>query len=325
MRRRGQVPALLPLGRSLGKFWRMSKGVTTVKRAVIPVAGLGTRFLPVTKTVPKEMLPIVDTPALLYIVEEAVDAGIQDVVLISGRNKGAIEDFFDVSYELQERLHKDGKTEMAHRLERVQNMANIISVRQKQALGLGHAVLCAQPVVGREPFAVLLGDELMVKLPGQENVTGQLIQSFSQHGLSTVAMMRVASEDVHRYGIVEGDEIQSSGSAKATRLRVRDVLEKPQATQTSSRWALPGRYVFTADIFDYLSETKPGKNGEIQLTDAMIRLAQNDGLEAMTFQARRYDTGDKLGYLQANLELALEQEELGPRLRAYLKERASQW
>ena len=284
-----------------------------VRKAIVPAAGLGTRFLPATKTVPKELLPIVDRPIILHIVEEAARAGIEDVVLIAGHGKHAIEDFFDVSYELEDKLERDGKQTLLEDIKRVRELVNVISVRQKQPLGLGHAVLCGRPVVGDEPFAVLLGDEIMVSGPGVPTVTGELAESFESTGLSTVAAMAVAEADVSKYGIVEGD-MQS-----ADVMRVRNVIEKPDPSQTSSRWALPGRYVFSAEIFEYLERTKPGKNGEIQLTDAMTEIAARAGLLATAFRARRYDAGDKLGFLQANIELALERPQLGDQLRSYLK------
>lgn len=288
-----------------------------VKKAVIPAAGLGTRFLPATKTIPKEMLPIVDRPTILYIVEEAVKAGVEDIIIIAGRNKEAIDDFFDVSYELQDKLERDGKHETVQMLKKISSLANIISIRQKQALGLGHAVLCAKPIVGDEPFAVLLGDELMVPTGQQKTTTEILAQSFESTKLSTVAVMEVAASEISKYGIAEGD-----GDPKTGAMRVKSLIEKPAVGQTQSRWALPGRYVFTADIFKYLEKTKPGKGGEIQLTDAMLELAKHEGLLAKCFESRRFDAGDKLGYLQANIELGLEHPEIGTRLRQYLKELA---
>jgi UTP--glucose-1-phosphate uridylyltransferase len=284
-----------------------------VRKALIPAAGLGTRFLPATKTIPKEMLPLVDRPTLLYIVEEAARAGIEDIVLIAGRNKSAIEDFFDVSYELEDKLERDGKASTLEMLRKIRSLANIISIRQKQPLGLGHAVLCGRPIIGDEPFAVLLGDEIMISRPDQETTTETLARHFESSGLSTVAAMEVPESETSKYGIVEGDH-QPNGT-----IRVRNVIEKPARGQTSSRWALPGRYVFSAGIFQYLERTKPGKNGEIQLTDAMTDLARSPGLLASGFSARRYDAGDKLGFLQANIELALDNPELSSGLREYLK------
>ena len=292
-----------------------------VKKAVIPAAGLGTRFLPATKTIPKEMLPIVDRPTILYIIEEAVKAGIEDIILIAGRNKEAIDDFFDVSYELQDKLERDGKHETVQMLKKISSLANIISIRQKEALGLGHAVLCSKPIVGNEPFAVLLGDELMVPTAGQKTTTEILARSYEATGLSTVAVMEVAASEISKYGIAEG-EGDPAGKDKTGAMRVKSLIEKPAIGQTQSRWALPGRYVFSAEIFKYLEKTKPGKGGEIQLTDAMVELAKHEGLLAKCFESRRYDAGDKLGYLQANIELGLEHPEIGSRLREYLKELA---
>lgn len=287
-----------------------------VRKAIIPAAGLGTRFLPATKTVPKEMLPIVDRPIILYIVEEAVRAGIEDIILVAGRQKTAIEDFFDVTYELEDKLERDGKGEWLQMLINIRSMANVISIRQKQPLGLGHAVLCGSPIVGDEPFAVLLGDELMISGPKEETTTETLAKTYVSTGLSTVAVMDVPESDISKYGIVEGER-----NADGT-IRIRNVIEKPARGQTQSRSALPGRYVFTPEIFQYLRETKPGKNGEIQLTDAMVQVARAHGLLGSGFKARRYDAGDKLGFLQANIELALENPELASGLRAYLKELA---
>lgn len=283
-----------------------------VRKAIIPAAGLGTRFLPATKTVPKEMLTIVDRPIILFIVEEAVRAGIEDIVIIQGRHKNAIEDFFDVSYELQDRLEKDGKHEWLELLLKIQSMANIISIRQKQALGLGHAVLCGQPVIGDEAFAVLLGDEIMVADQKTKTVTELLTDAFLVHQKSSVAIMEVPESDVSKYGIVEG-QFNSDKSFK-----INKVTEKPLAHQTQSRWALPGRYVFTSEIFEHLKNTNPGKNGEIQLTDAMSVVAQKSGMFGYQFESKRYDAGDKFGFLQANIELALGHPILGDQLKEYI-------
>lgn len=283
-----------------------------IKKAIIPAAGLGTRFLPATKTVPKEMLTIVDAPIILYVVEEAVEAGIEDIVLIAGRGKHAIEDFFDTSYELEDKLAKDGKEKLLERVTRIRDKANIISIRQKHALGLGHAVLCGLPIIGKEPFAVLLGDEITQGAKGEPNVTAQLVESFEATGTSTISVMKVDDKDVSKYGIAEVEDT-SQGFFKVTSL-----VEKPKATETQSRWALPGRYAFDNRIMDILHSAKPGLNGEIQLTDSMKILCQQYGLNAMTFTADRYDAGDKLGYLQANIELALKNPELSAELKSYI-------
>jgi UTP--glucose-1-phosphate uridylyltransferase len=288
-----------------------------LKKAVIPAAGLGTRFLPATKSIPKEMLTVVDAPIIFYVIEEAIAAGIQDIVLIQGRGKTAIEDFFDTSYELEHKLAQDNKYHLMERVERVRSRVNIISIRQKQALGLGHAVLCARPIVGDEPFAVLLGDEIMVPQSPQENYTlCDLKASFERLQASTVAVMPVTQNDVSKYGIADVDETQSSP------WQVRRFVEKPSPQESPSRWALPGRYVFSPEIFEILENTPPGRGGEIQLTDAMNELAQRKEFFAQPITNKRYDAGDKLGYLMANIELGLKHPQLGEELRAYLKELA---
>ena len=217
--------------------------MSKVKKAVIPAAGLGTRFLPATKTVPKEMLTIVDAPIIFYVVEEAVKAGIEDIILIQGRGKTAIEDFFDTSYELEDKLAKDGKLNLLERLIKIREMANIISVRQKQPLGLGHAVLCSEKIVGDAPFAVLLGDEIMVSSNGEPTAIDQLARLYEDSKASTVAVMQVSDQDVSKYGIADVEKIRDGY------FKVKSFIEKPKLSQTPSRWALPGRYVFTSDIF----------------------------------------------------------------------------
>lgn len=284
-----------------------------VKKAVIPAAGLGTRFLPVTKTIPKEMLPIVDTPILLHIVQEAVAAGIEDIVIVSGRGKTAIEDFFDSNYELEDTLEKAGKKELLAPIKKIKDMANVISIRQKQALGLGHAVWTAKPVVGSEPFAVMLGDELLIPRPGEASGLKHLCKTAIDMNSSTVAVMEVETSEVNKYGIVEVEK------QRENLWKILSVIEKPTADKAPSRLALPGRYVFESDIFELLQNTKPQKNGEIYLTDAMTDLAKKKGLFATILPGRRYDAGDKFGYLQANIELGLEHPELGPKLRSYLR------
>ncbi|MBX3041795.1 MAG: UTP--glucose-1-phosphate uridylyltransferase GalU [Bdellovibrionaceae bacterium] len=289
-----------------------------IKKAIIPAAGLGTRFLPATKTVPKEMLTIVDAPIILYVVEEAIKAGIEDIVLVAGRGKHAIEDFFDTSYELEDRLAKDGKSHLLEKLTRIRDMANIISIRQKQALGLGHAILTAQPIVGQEPFAVLLGDEITMETKGSENVTSLLCRSFDDTGVSAVSIMKVEDSEVSKYGIADVSEI------KPGFFRVNDLVEKPKVSEAPSRWALPGRYAFDSHIMTLLKDAKPSLNGEIQLTDSMRLLCREKGLNAMTFSSKRFDAGDKLGYLQANVELGLQNPELGESLKQYLLQLCSE-
>lgn len=284
-----------------------------VKKAIIPAAGLGTRFLPATKTIPKEMLPIVDKPTILYVVEEAVRAGIEDIVLISGRGKSAIEDFFDNSYEVADVLSKAGKTDLLNRITHVKGLANIISIRQKEALGLGHAVLCGRPVVGNEPFAVLLADEIMV---GNPTVTEELVDQFNQTGISTIALMEVAKKEVVKYGMVKATPLDKK------LFSISDVVEKPSIEESPSTLAIPGRYIFENTIFEEIRDLPPGKNGEIQLTDAMTKLARKGRMHGMTFSAKRHDAGDKLGFLTANIELGLAHPETGEGLKQYLKELA---
>lgn len=263
-----------------------------VKKAVIPAAGLGTRFLPATKTIPKEMFPLVDKPILLQNAEEIEAAGFNELILVLGPNKAATEKFFEDYKGLK-----------------------ITIVRQEKPLGLGHAVLCAEPAVGRSPFAVLLGDEITLQRPGRPPGIAQLAKVFEETKTSAVAVMEVPPEDVSRYGIVAA-EVRGPNLWSVT-----DVIEKPALEQAPSRLALPGRYVFDPEIFDDLRSLSPGKNGEIQLTDAMTKLARRKGLLAMQLDADRFDAGDKLGYLKASIELGLRHPEIGEALNAYLKAR----
>jgi UTP--glucose-1-phosphate uridylyltransferase len=285
-----------------------------IKKAVIPAAGLGIRFLPVTKAVPKELLPIVDKPILLFIVEEAFKAGIEEIVLIQGRGKEAIVNFFDTSFELEETLEKSGRLHLLKDVEEIRSKVKIVTIRQQKALGLGHAVLTARPVIGDEAFAVLLGDEIHIAKPGQPSAIGQLCELFEKSRLSAVAVMPVPDEEVSRYGIVAAER------QKENLWKVLDVIEKPSLQEAPSRLALPGRYVFDAKIFDYLEKAKPGKNGEIQLTDSMSELAKSHGMLATQVKGRRFDAGDKLGFLKANVEVGLEHSDFGAEFKRYLKD-----
>jgi UTP--glucose-1-phosphate uridylyltransferase len=272
-----------------------------VRKAVIPAAGLGTRFLPVTKTVSKEMIPIIDKPMIHYIVEEAIESGVEDIILITSRHKEDLERYFDYNYELEDRLMKAGKVEMAKGIKKIAESCNIICVYQKEPAGLGHAVGCARSVVGAEPFAVLLGDDLIdSKIP----CTRQLIDIYEREGLSVVGVMEVPLSDTSKYGIVGGKTIDER------MLRVETMIEKPAPEDAPSRFAIPGRYVVDASIFDSISNTKPGKNGEIQFTDALLDLARKKGLLAYRFDGDRYDTGDRIGYLDATLTFGLRRPEL---------------
>jgi len=283
-----------------------------VKKAVIPIAGLGTRFLPVTKTVPKELLPIVDKPILLFIAEEAYRAGIEEIVLVQGRGKGAIPDFFDTSFELEEALERTGRMHLLKDVVEIRSNVKFVTVRQQKALGLGHAIFTAKVVIEKDPFAVLLGDEVLLTPSGQPSAIGQLCQLFTEIKKSAVAVMPVSDADVSKYGIIAAEK------QKENLWNVLDVVEKPNLSEAPSRLALPGRYVFDAKIFDYLANAKPGKNGEIQLTDSMSLLAKNHGMVATQVSARRYDTGDKLGFLKANVEVGLEHPDFGADFKKYL-------
>ena len=274
----------------------------TVRKAVIPAAGLGTRFLPATKAVPKEMLPIVDTPTLQLVIDEAVRAGVTDVVVINGRNKNAIEDHFDHAFELERTLRDRGNDKLAAAVEQVSNMVRLISVRQKQPLGLGHAVLCAREAVGDEPFAVLLGDDLIADT-GRPGI-GQLVDIHAATGAGVVSIMEVPEGKEHMYGIVAGEWTNG-------RLRIREMVEKPKPGTAPSRWAIVGRYVLPPAIWPMLASTKPGHGGEIQLTDALQQLARSKaGLYGVPVRGVRHDAGDKLGYLRANLAYALKRRDM---------------
>ncbi len=272
-----------------------------IRKAVIPAAGLGSRFLPATKAVPKEMLPILDVPAIQHIVEEAVNSGIETVVLITARGKEAIENHFDSCFELEEWMEKRGKPELAAISRKLGSLCQIVSIRQKQPLGLGHAILCAEPAIGDEPFAVLLGDDL---IDATTPCTRQLIQAFEEKQASVVGVMEVEASEVSKYGIVGGTPLAPRW------MQVEQLVEKPSPSNAPSRWAIPGRYVLSPAIFKYLREIVPGKGGEIQLTDALLRLAQSDRLFAYQFDGLRYDTGDRLGFLDATLTFALRRPEL---------------
>jgi len=285
-----------------------------VRKAVIPAAGLGTRFLPATKAVPKEMLPIVDLPTIQLVIDEAVRAGITDVVAINGRNKHAIEDHFDHAFELERTLRDRNKTAEADAVAAVSTMVRLISVRQKQPLGLGHAVLCAREAIGDESFAVLLGDDLIDN--DDDPGIGQLIRVHEQTGAGAIAVVEVPEGKEHMYGIVAGER-DATGH-----LRIRDMVEKPKQGTAPSRWAIVGRYVFPPSIWGDLAATKPGHGGEIQLTDAMKALISREGLYGVEVKGTRHDAGDKLGYLRANLCYALKRPELRDAVKALCRELA---
>lgn len=282
-----------------------------VKKAVIPAAGLGTRVLPASKSMPKEMLPIVDKPAIQYIVEEAAAAGIEDILIITNRGKGIIEDHFDHSIELEERLAASGKTEILDEVQRLSHLANIHYIRQRETKGLGHAVACARAFVGNEPFAVLYGDDVII---GKNSACGQLCRVYEEFGQSVVGIKEVTPEQVLRYCSLAVEPVHDNI------YRVSDMIEKPKPEQVISLFAILGRCVLTPDVFDILDRTAPGAGGEIQLTDAMRELARAGRMMGIDYEGTRYDMGNKLGILQANCEVALSRPDLGPDFAAYLKE-----
>ncbi|PTL79052.1 UTP--glucose-1-phosphate uridylyltransferase GalU [Vitiosangium sp. GDMCC 1.1324] len=282
-----------------------------IRKCVVPAAGLGTRFLPATKAIPKEMLPIVDTPTLQYIVEEAVSAGIEDVILISGRGKESMVDHFDLAVELEAVLKARGKDEEFRKLRAISELANIVSVRQKEPLGLGHAVLCARDVVGHEPFGVILGDDI---IDSDDPGIRQLARVYRQHGLAVVALMEVPEEETHMYGVAAGTDIGDGV------IRIDRIVEKPKKGTAPSNLAVIGRYVLPPEIFGILETQQPGAGGEIQLTDGLATLQKTKGLLGYKFKGKRYDAGDKLGYLKANIAFAMKRPELRDSLLAWMAE-----
>jgi UTP--glucose-1-phosphate uridylyltransferase len=272
-----------------------------VKKAIIPAAGLGTRFLPATKAQPKEMLPIVDKPTIQYIVEEAIASGIEEILIITGRNKKSIEDHFDKSVELELELEKSGKAELLELVRDISDMVDIHYIRQKEPRGLGHAIHCAKTFVGNEPFAVLLGDDVV---DSETPSLKQLIDCYSEYKTTILGVQTVAKENVSKYGIVDGIHIEDRV------YKVKDLVEKPSIDEAPSNVAILGRYIITPEIFNILENTKPGKGGEIQLTDALKTLISKEAMYAYNFEGKRYDVGDKLGFLQATIEFALKKEEL---------------
>ena len=285
-----------------------------VQKAVFPVAGLGTRFLPATKASPKEMLPIVDKPLIQYAVEEAYAAGIRHMIFVTGRSKRAIEDHFDTAYELEAELEAAGKDEL---LALVRSVApsdmDCAFVRQPRSLGLGHAVLCAEPLVGREPFAVLLADDLMVGPPGGAPVLAQMMSAFRQQGRSVIAVQEVPADQVHRYGIVAGE------SAGGPLIRIERIVEKPKAADAPSRMGVAGRYLLTPGVFEEIRQQPRGVGGEIQLTDGIARLLEKEAVYAYQYSGKRYDCGSKEGFLEATVELALQHPQVGAAFREYLR------
>jgi len=286
-----------------------------VRKAVFPAAGLGTRFLPATKSQPKEMLPIVDKPIIQYGVEEALQSGIRNIIIVTGRGKSAIEDHFDVSFELENILETRGKKELLAIVRGISDMINVSYVRQKEALGLGHAVLRAKEMVGQEPFAVVLADDL---IEAETPCLRQLLDVHSFFSAPVLAVMEVPPEDISSYGAIDAEPVRHNGSSDRV-YRIRDLVEKPKASESPSNLAIIGRYVLTPEIFDSIESVDPGSGGEIQLTDALKHLLRSRPIYAVRFEGRRYDAGGKLGFLEATVEFALRRHDLGAPFREYLK------
>jgi UTP--glucose-1-phosphate uridylyltransferase len=283
-----------------------------IKKAIIPAAGLGTRFLPATKSQPKEMLPIVDKPTIQYIIEEAIDSGIESILIVTGRGKMAIENHFDRSYELEAELLKSNKEELYRIVDEIANLVDLCYTRQKSPRGLGHAIGCGKAFIGDEPFAVLLGDDVVVNK--EKPALKQLIEQYDKTGKSILGVQRVANEHVSKYGIVDPKDVDGRLSV------VNKLVEKPSADKAPSNIAILGRYVITPDIFDVIDNTNPGVGGEIQLTDALNTLAKTDDMYAYEFEGKRYDVGTKIGFLKATVEFALDRDDLKDEFLTYLKE-----
>ncbi len=290
-----------------------------VKKAVIPAAGLGTRFLPATKAMPKEMLPIVDIPTIQYIIEEAVASGIEEILVITNSNKHCMENHFDRNYELEERLKEAGKYEQEKMIREISDLANIYYVRQKEPKGLGHAILCAKSFIGNDPFAILLGDDVVIN-KGGEPALKQLITAYEEKGASVVGVQTVPMDDVDKYGIVE--PAFGYKNVNNRRVKLSGMIEKPSKEEAPSQLGVLGRYVLTPEIFDLLESQQAGKGGEIQLTDAIVRLMELQAVYAYDFEGIRYDVGDKFGFIKATIDFALEREDLAQSVAAYIQELA---
>lgn len=281
---------------------------------MFPAAGLGTRFLPATKAMPKEMLPVVDKPLIQYGVEEAVASGITDVIIVTGRGKSALEDHFDISFELEKLLESKKKTELLSLARSVSDLADVSYIRQKEALGLGHAVLRAKDLVGDEAFAVLLPDDIIASV---KPCVRQLVDVHERYEASVIALMEVPKEQISAYGVVDAEQVANGGEGRL--FRIRDMVEKPKASEAPSNLAIIGRYVLTPDIFECIESTEPGSGGEIQLTDGLKYMLRSRPVYGLKFEGKRFDAGDKLGFLKATVEFGLKRPDLGPQFREYLK------
>lgn len=280
-----------------------------VTKAIFPAAGLGTRFLPATKASPKEMLPIVDKPMIQYGVEEAVASGIEEIIIVTGRWKRAIEDHFDIAFELEENLKAKGESGLLNEIQRIANMVTLCYIRQKEALGLGHAILCAKQLIMEEPFAVILGDDI---IDSEVPALKQMLKIYKEYNTPILAIERVKREEIHRYGIIKGISVGDGV------YRVLDLVEKPRPKDAPSDLAIIGRYILTPEIFEILERTEPGKNREIQLTDGLKEMLKKQPIHGCEIKGKRYDAGDKLGFLKATVEFALKNSSLGKDFRSYL-------
>jgi len=289
--------------------------VAKVRKAVFPAAGLGTRFLPATKAQPKEMLPLVDKPIIQYGVEEALHSGIRNIIIVNGRGKTAIEDHFDVSFELENMLESRGKKDLLNIVHQVSDLIDVSYIRQKEALGLGHAVLRAAELVGPEPFAVVLADDV---IDAETPCIRQLLDIYEFFSAPVLAVMEVPKEAISAYGCIDAEPVFHNGSRNKV-FRIRDLVEKPKASEAPSNLAIIGRYILTPDVFESITSVQPGSGGEIQLTDALRLLLRSRPIYALKFEGKRYDAGDKLGFLQATVEFALQRHDLGGPFREYLK------
>jgi UTP--glucose-1-phosphate uridylyltransferase len=289
--------------------------VAKVRKAVFPAAGLGTRFLPATKSMPKEMLPLVDKPIIQYGVEEAVHSGIRNIIMVTGRGKSAIEDHFDHSFELEHQLESKHKKDLLKIVRQVSDLIDISYIRQKEALGLGHAVLRAQDLVGPEPFATILADDV---IDAETPCVRQLLDIYEFFSAPVIAVMEVPKEAISSYGCIDAEPVSHNGS-KDKVFRIRDLVEKPKPNEAPSNLAIIGRYILTPDIFESISKVEPGAGGEIQLTDSLRLLLRSRPIYAFKFEGKRYDAGDKLGFLKATVEFALQRHDLGAQFRQYLK------
>ena len=289
--------------------------IAKVRKAVFPAAGLGTRFLPATKAMPKEMLPVVDKPLIQYGVEEALHSGIQNIIIVTGRGKSSIEDHFDVSFELEHLLESKNKTDLLSMVRGISDMIDVSYVRQKEALGLGHAILRAKELVGNEPFAAVLSDDV---LASETPCIRQLLDVYEYYGASVLALMEVPKEQISAYGVVDAEPVSDNGR-QGRLFRIRNMVEKPKAADAPSNLAIIGRYILTPEIFQCVETIEPGSGGEIQLTDALKYMLRNRPIYGLQFEGKRYDAGDKLGFLKATVEFAMSRQDLGGPFREYLK------